>query len=90
MVRRLFGRDGLDDTSLDDCQLYVQENGRSVNRDIVVEADPAMGRVRAASNFVGAIEGREEPLNVPEEAVKLMRIIDALYASAAAAQPVRV
>ena len=36
MVRRLFGIDGLDETATDTCELYVQENGRSVNREIVV------------------------------------------------------
>jgi predicted dehydrogenase len=90
MVRRLFGRDGLDDTSIDACQLYVQENGRSVNRDIVVPADASMGRIRAASNFVWAVEKREAPLNTPDQAVKLMKIIDAIYASAKSGKPVKI
>ena len=90
MVRRLFGRDGLDDTSLDACELYVQENGRSVNRDIIVPADPTMGRIRSASNFVAAIEGREAPLNTPDQAVKLMKLIDAIYASARTGKPIKV
>jgi len=89
-VRRLFGRDGLDETSQDACELYVQENGRSVNREVVVEPDPAMGRVRSARNFVLAVEGREAPLNTPVEALKLMRIIDAIYRSARTGAPVRV
>jgi len=29
LVRRWFGSDGLDQTALDTCELYVQENGRS-------------------------------------------------------------
>jgi len=90
MVRRLFGRDGLDDTAIDSCELYVQENGRSVNRDIIVEADPTMGRLRSASNFVLAVKGKEKPLNTPDQAVKLMKITDALYASAAGGKPVQV
>ena len=90
MVRRLFGRDGLDDTSLDSCELYVQEHGRSVNREIVVPADPTMGRIRSASNFVAAVEGKEAPLNTPEQAVNLMKIIDAIYASSKTGKPVRV
>jgi len=89
-VRRLFGRDGLDDTSIDACELYTQENGRSVNREIVTPADTSMGRIRAASNFVWAIEGREQPLNTPDQAVKLMQIIDAIYASAKSGRPVKV
>jgi len=90
MVRRLFGRDGLDDTSLDTCELYVQEHGRSVNREIVVPADPTMGRIRSAMNFVLAIEGREAPLNTPDQSVKLMKIIDAIYASAKSRKPIKV
>jgi predicted dehydrogenase len=90
LVRRLFGRDGMDDTAIDSCELYTHENGRAVNREIVVEADPTMGRVRSAENFALAIEGREEPLNTPDQALRLMKIIDAVYASARTARPVRV
>ncbi|RKX28365.1 MAG: gfo/Idh/MocA family oxidoreductase [Verrucomicrobia bacterium] len=89
MVRRLFGIDGLDETAIDTCELYVQENGRSVNREIVVPPDETMGRVRSAMNFVLALEGKEKPLNTPEQALALMKIIDATYASAKTGRPVR-
>ncbi len=89
-VRRLFGRDGLDDTAEDTCELYVQEHGRSVNRDVRVDADPSMGRLRSAANFVRAVSGKEAPLNTPDQAVRLMAITDAVYASAARGRPVRV
>ena len=89
-VKRLFGVDGLDDTSIDTCQLYVQENGRSVNRDIVTTPDASMGRLRAATNFVLALEGKEPALNTPDQALTLMKIIDALYESAESGAPVRV
>lgn len=88
MVQRLFGIDGLDDTSTDKAELYVQEHGCSVNRDVITEVDPAMGRVRSAANFVRAIEGKEAPLNNMHEALKLMKIIDAAYESARSGQPV--
>lgn len=87
-VERLFGVDGLDDTALDTCELYVQENGRSVNRTIVPEPCPDMGRSASAANFVEALAGKAEPFNTPQESLKLMRIIDALYASAATGKPV--
>ena len=90
MVRRLFGTDGLDDTAQDDCELYTNENGRQVNRSIIVSPDPTMGRVRSAMNFVRAIEGAEKPLNTPDEALSLMRIIDGAYESAATGKPVKV
>ncbi len=87
-VERLFGRDGFDETAIDTCELYVQEGGNSVNRTIVVEECEDMGRSRSASNFIWTIEGKEKPLNTPDQALSLMKIIDALYASANTGQPV--
>lgn len=87
-VRRLFGIDGLDQTSIDTCELYVQENRRSVNRQIIVGRDETMGRVRSATNFVLAVERKEPPLNTPDQALILMKIIDAVYASAETGKPV--
>jgi len=88
LVRRLFGVDGIDATAIDACQLYTLENGRQVNRDIVVPADETMGRVRSAVNFVRSIEGTEKPLNTPDQALALMKIIDGAYKSAATGKPV--
>ncbi len=90
MVRRLFGRDGIDATALDDCELYFQEHGRSVNRSIIVEECEDMGRVRSAQNFALTLEGKEAPLNTPDQALALMKIIDATYESARSGKPVEV
>jgi predicted dehydrogenase len=87
-VERLFGRDGLDDGALDACELYVQENGNSVNRVIITPSCTDMGRSQSACNFIQTIEGRAEPLNTPQEALRLMQIIDAIYQSAASRKPV--
>ncbi len=89
-VERLFGRDGIDETAIDTCELYVQENDCSVNRSIVTEACEDMGRSASAANFIHAIEGKAEPFNTPDQALKLMKIIDAIYASAASGAPVAV
>jgi predicted dehydrogenase len=89
-VERLFGRDGLDETAIDTCELYVQENGNSVNRTIVTPACEDMGRSASARNFIELIEGSAEPLNSPVEALRLMRIIDAIYQSAATGKPVSI
>jgi predicted dehydrogenase len=89
LVRRVFGRDGDDKTATDTCELYTHENGLPVNRSIIVPPDADMGRGAAAANFVAAIEGREQPLNTPAEAVRLMRLIDAVYASARTGRPVK-
>jgi predicted dehydrogenase len=90
MVRRLFGTEGIDSTSIDECELYTQEHGRPVNRSVVFTPDEAMGRTRAAKNFVLALNGSEAPLNTPDEAVKLMKIIDGIYASAKTGKPVEI
>jgi predicted dehydrogenase len=89
LVQRLFGVDGLDNTATDTCELYVQENGRSVNRTILVQPDETMGRIRSAANFIHTLEGREAPLNTPDQALSLMKIIDAAYASARTGKPVK-
>jgi predicted dehydrogenase len=89
-VERLFGRDGIDETAIDTCELYVQEGGRSVNRSIVTEACEDMGRSASAANFIHAIEGTAEAFNTPDQALKLMKIIDAIYKSAATKAPVAV
>ncbi|MES2476732.1 MAG: Gfo/Idh/MocA family oxidoreductase [Verrucomicrobiota bacterium] len=89
-VERLFGRDGLDETAIDTCELYVQENGNSVNRTIVTPACEDMGRSNSARNFIEAIEGKAEPLNTPVQALRLMKIIDGLFESASSGKPVSI
>ena len=49
-----------------------------------------MGRIRAAQNFIHTIEGVEAPLNTPDQALTLMKIIDATYESASTGQPVAI
>ncbi|MEQ9823836.1 MAG: Gfo/Idh/MocA family oxidoreductase [Puniceicoccaceae bacterium] len=90
MVRRLFEVDGDDDTSVDEAELYVQENGEQADIPITGELDPEMGRVHSAANFVEAIEGRAAPLNELREALILMKVIDAAYASAKSGKPVSI
>lgn len=89
-VERLFGKDGFDDTAIDTCELYTQEDGESVNHVIEAEECEDMGRIDSAANFVETIEGRAAPLNTPEQGLKLMKIIDAAYESARSGKPVAV
>jgi predicted dehydrogenase len=89
MIRRLFGVDGLDETAVDSCKVYKQEHNTSVNKEVVVLPDESMGRVNSAANFIDAINGKVEPYNTPDQAVKLMRIIDAIYASAKSNSPIQ-
>lgn len=88
LVQRLFGVDGIDSTATDTCELYTHEHGRAVNRALTLPADPAMGRIRSAMNFIRTLEGAEKPLNTPGQAVSLMKIVDGAYKSAATGRPV--
>ena len=90
MIRRLFGRDGIDETAIDDCELYTMENGKPVNRKIIVEPDEKMGRERAVINFVNTVIGKEQPYSKPEEAIILMKIIDSIYKSSEKGEPVKI
>jgi len=89
-VERLFGSDGDDATAIDTCELYVQENGKSVDHTIEVEACEDMGRINSAANFIDAINGTAEPLNNAEQGLALMQVIDAVYESAESGKPVAI
>lgn len=89
-VERLFGSDGDDETAIDTCELYVQEDGKSVDKTIEVEACEDMGRINSAANFIEAIEGTSAPLNNAEQGLALMQIIDAVYESATSGKPVAI
>ena len=91
LVRRLFGKDGIDSTAEDACEMYFQSaTGANVDKVIACSTDETMGRVRAAENFIYTLQKKEKPLNTPDEAVKLMKIIDAIYASAKTGTAVRI
>ena len=44
----------------------------------------------SAANFIEAIEGRAAALNTSEQALRLMQVIDAIYASATTGKPVSI
>jgi len=90
MIQRLFQTDGDDDTAMDCCELYTQEHSSQVNRYIVTTRDESMGRIGSAINFVQVLKDEAAPLNTPDEAVRLMQIIDAIYHSAESGKPVEV
>ncbi len=70
------------------CELYAEKGGVSHDQDFRFRNDLDMGRTRAPANFIAALNGEAEPLTRPEEAVKLMKLIDAAYRSAAEGRPV--
>ena len=90
-LRRLFGKDGIDSTAEDTCDVYrMTAKGARKDGPLTKRHDEALGRYRAAENFIRVLQGREEPLTDPAEAVKLMKIVDAVYKSAKTGRPVRV
>ncbi|MDR1419724.1 MAG: Gfo/Idh/MocA family oxidoreductase [Treponema sp.] len=88
-VERLFGVDGLDETSVDSSRLFIEEYGVQVDLVPRTEKDESMGRTACAANFIEAARGVSKPLNTPEEALILMKIIDAMYESASSGKPVK-
>jgi predicted dehydrogenase len=88
-LERLFGVDGLDETSIDTCRIFTEEYGNQVDLDIKTEKDESMGRLGNAGNFIDSINGNAEPYNTPEQALILMKIVDAMYESAATRKPIQ-
>jgi predicted dehydrogenase len=87
-VERIFGIDGIDDTSIDSCLFFTEEGGNQIDQIIKIPHDETMGRINNAANFVKSVGGKAKPFNTPEEALILMRIIDAIYESASSGKPV--
>jgi len=73
---------------LNSCELYAEKEGVSHDQSFRFQNDLDMGRTRAPANFIAALNGEAEPLTRPDEAVKLMKLIDAAYQSAAEGRPV--
>jgi predicted dehydrogenase len=89
-MERIFEIYGKDDTSVDSCYLYTEEYGNQVDMKIHIERDESMGRTLCAANFIDSINGKAEALSKPHEAFLLMKIIDAIYESAATKKPVQI
>jgi predicted dehydrogenase len=88
-IERLFDIDGLDGTSIDNCAIFTEDDGRQVDFVIKAEKDEEMGRITQAANFANAITGKEAPLNTPAEAVTLMKLVDAIYESSITRKPIK-
>lgn len=88
LMERVFKIDGIDETSTDICKIFTYEGNHQVDKDIKFIPDFAMGREASAINFIESLEGKVEPLNKPEEAVRLMEIVDAIYESAKTGLPI--
>lgn len=72
------------------CELYEQEKGISKDQTLRFMHDHDMGRTHMPENFIRSLNGEQEPFTDVKEAVKLMKLIDALYLSAETGQPVHI
>lgn len=76
--------------NLNSCELYAQKDGTSVDESYRFQHDLDMGRTRAPANFILTLNDEAKPLTTADEAVALMRIIDAVYLSASSCRPVQI
>ncbi|MEI6499538.1 MAG: Gfo/Idh/MocA family oxidoreductase [Armatimonadota bacterium] len=81
-LERVFGIDGVDDSSIDTLELYSQENGAAVNRSLIVEPDPFMGRLNAVGHFVDCLTTCADCISPGTDGLRIMKILDAVYKSA--------
>lgn len=76
--------------NLNACELYAQERGISSDKNLRFLNDHDMGRTHMPANFIRSLNGEEKPLTNADEAIKLMKLIDAVYLSASSGKPVRI
>ncbi|MCE5255704.1 MAG: Gfo/Idh/MocA family oxidoreductase [Spirochaetaceae bacterium] len=82
-IERAYSNGGKDETSIDTCKLFLLDNGKMIEKPLVFGPGPDdLGRRANAANFVQAVRGETRPLNTPAQALRLMKIIDAIYESA--------
>ena len=89
-LERVFAVDGVDDSSIDTCELYTQENGVAVNRSLIVEPDPFMGRLNAVGHFVDCLTTGAQCISPGTDGLRIMKILDAAYKSASTGKAVNI
>ncbi len=81
-LERVFAIDGVDDTAIDTLELYTQEQGEAVDREVKLEPDLEMGRHTSVQHFVDCLVEGEEPISPGTDGLRIMKILDAMYESA--------
>lgn len=90
-LERVFGFDGDDDSSIDTLEVFTQEHGVPVNRELVVEPDPAMGRHNAVMHFVDClVDSNVKMISPATDGLRIMKILDAAYKSAESGKAVNI
>ncbi|MGD9497607.1 MAG: Gfo/Idh/MocA family protein [Armatimonadota bacterium] len=89
-LERVFGVDGVDDSAIDTLEIFTQEQGEAVDRLVKVEPDPAMGRHAAVRHFVDCLIEGKPPISPATDGLRIMKILDAMYKSAATGKAVAI
>lgn len=72
-------------------RLFRDEYGRMVNLDVrMPERAVPGGHARAIRNFLDTVQGKAEPVVTPDDGIRIMQILDGIYASAASGKSVTV
>lgn len=74
----------------DRLEMFTQERGVPVDRHVLVEPDPAMGRTNAVQHFCDCIVTGKKPISPAEDGYRLMRVLDAMYKSAKTGKAVNI
>jgi len=94
--RKYFGRELINSTifgtkgtiRLNPLTLFEDQNGQLITVPLAAKEDEPNGFELQLRNFVGSINGESEPINNADQAVTLMEMIDAIYASSLAGREV--
>ena len=81
----------MDDSSVDTLEVFTQEHGVPVNKSLVVEPDPAMGRVNSVKHFVDCLlDDKVQMISPATDGLRIMKILDAAYKSAETGKAVNI
>ncbi len=92
LIERIFDQDGIDDTAQDRCVVFTQDEGQPADMIYKGRRDPSMGRTASIMAFLETVATgrRNYLLPEPEQALIIMKIIDAIYVSADSGEPVAI
>jgi len=64
-------------------KIFRDEYGRMINLDVRMPERPLVsGHSKAIRNFLDTVQGKAEPVVTPDDGIRIMQILDGIYASA--------
>ncbi len=72
-------------------KVFRDEYGRMVNLEVKMPERPSVsGHSRAIRNFLDTIQGKDKPVVTPDDGIRIMQILDGIYASAESGKSVTI